>query len=70
MSDGGKGSAPRPYSVSSKEYSEKWDAIFGSKDEPRKLNDGYDQRENLKRAPYYVAGIVLIWVVGLLCLLP
>jgi hypothetical protein len=28
MSDGGKGSAPRPYSVSNQEYAERWDAIF------------------------------------------
>ena len=29
MSDGGKGSAPRPLSVSNQEYAERWDAIFG-----------------------------------------
>lgn len=29
MSDGGKGSAPRPYSVSQAEYDSRWDAIFG-----------------------------------------
>ena len=28
MSDGGKGSAPRPYSVSAEEFSGRWDAIF------------------------------------------
>jgi hypothetical protein len=28
MSDGGKGSAPRPFSVSNEEYSKRWDAIF------------------------------------------
>ena len=28
MSDGGKGSAPRPLSVSNEEYSKRWDAIF------------------------------------------
>jgi hypothetical protein len=25
----GKGSAPRPFSVSNEEYSKRWDAIFG-----------------------------------------
>lgn len=25
----GKGSAPRPYSVSNEEYANRWDAIFG-----------------------------------------
>lgn len=28
MSDGGKGSAPRPFSVSQEEYTKRWDAIF------------------------------------------
>ena len=28
MSDGGKGSAPRPYSVSNAEYAARWDMIF------------------------------------------
>jgi hypothetical protein len=29
MSNGGKGSSPRPYSVSNEEYINRWDAIFG-----------------------------------------
>jgi hypothetical protein len=29
ISDGGKGSAPRPISVSQAEYESRWDAIFG-----------------------------------------
>jgi hypothetical protein len=29
MSDGGKGSSPRPFSVSQSEYESRWDAIFG-----------------------------------------
>lgn len=29
MNDGGKGSAPRPYSVNRKTFEENWDAIFG-----------------------------------------
>jgi len=28
MSDGGKGSAPRPFSVSQAEYDARWDVIF------------------------------------------
>ena len=28
MSDGGKGSKPRPYSVSQEEFSNNWDRIF------------------------------------------
>lgn len=34
MSDGGKGSRPRPYSVSQAEYDTRWDAIF-SRDLPK-----------------------------------
>ena len=32
MSDGGKGSKPRPLSVSDQEYASRWDAIFGKTD--------------------------------------
>lgn len=31
MSDGGKGSRPRPFSVSQQEFDNRWDAIFGKK---------------------------------------
>lgn len=31
MSDGGKGSKPRPFSVSQDEYADRFDAIFGKK---------------------------------------
>lgn len=34
MSDGGKGSAPRPYSVAQHEYDTRWDAIFRHDLEP------------------------------------
>jgi len=30
MSDGGKGSKPRPFSVTQEEYDNRWDAIFAS----------------------------------------
>ena len=29
MSDGGKGSKPRPFSITQHEYDTRWDAIFG-----------------------------------------
>ena len=32
MSDGGKGSAPRPFSVSKEEFDNNWNAIFNKKD--------------------------------------
>lgn len=30
-SDGGKGSAPRPFSVDQDQFADNWDRIFGSK---------------------------------------
>ena len=39
-SDGGKGSSPRPFSVSQAEYDARWDAIFG-----RDVED-YEQSED------------------------
>ena len=38
MSDGGKGSKPRPFSVSNEEYAKRWDAIFG-KDLEKELRE-------------------------------
>lgn len=34
MSDGGKGSKPRPFCVSQEEYDNRWDNIFG-RDKPK-----------------------------------
>lgn len=34
MSDGGKGSRPRPLSVSDIEYADRWNAIFGKDKKP------------------------------------
>lgn len=34
MNNGGKGSAPRPFSVTNEEYAARWDAIFG-RDKPK-----------------------------------
>jgi len=38
MSDGGKGSSPRPYSVSYEDFSNSWDKIFGKKT-PKEIDD-------------------------------
>ena len=32
MSDGGKGSRPRPFSVSQEEFENRWENIFGKKE--------------------------------------
>jgi hypothetical protein len=37
MSDGGKGSKPRPLSVSNEEYANRWDAIFNRDSETDKI---------------------------------
>ena len=43
---GGKGSAPRPYSVTQEEYDKRWDAIFG-RDESEKDEDDLDEDNEL-----------------------
>ena len=43
MSDGGKGSKPRPLSITQQEYDTRWDAIFG-RDIPED-NTGTDKNE-------------------------
>jgi hypothetical protein len=43
MSDGGKGSSPRPFSVSNEEYANRWDAIFGR--DPREIEDAKNEDE-------------------------
>jgi hypothetical protein len=40
MAEAGKGSKPRPFSVSHDEWSQRWDAIFG-----RDLEDKQDNKE-------------------------
>lgn len=36
-SDGGKGSAPRPFGVNQDTFASNWDAIFGKKDKPETI---------------------------------
>jgi hypothetical protein len=49
MSDGGKGSSPRPYSVDQKTFSNNWDTIFGKK----KKTEGEKQSEAFLKDEYY-----------------
>ena len=45
MSDGGKGSAPRPFSVDQEKFASNWDAIFGKKKDDNtgvQKNEYYD----------------------------
>lgn len=51
MSDGGKGSSPRPYSVSQETYANNFDAIFRKKT-PQEKDDARaedDEFERIKR---------------------
>ena len=51
-SDGGKGSSPRPKSVSEQEYAERWNAIFGRDKVEKIIEDAKDflkQQEENKR---------------------
>jgi hypothetical protein len=43
MSDGGKGSKPRPYSVSKQEFDNRWDNIF--KKSPKEIQDAQAEDE-------------------------
>jgi len=45
MSDGGKGSAPRPFSVDKKTFDDNWDRIFKSKN--------WDHYSDLPSPDYY-----------------
>jgi hypothetical protein len=51
MSDGGKGSKPRPFSVSDLEYATRWDAIFNrdsETDKPTRNNQETQDTQNFK----------------------
>ena len=51
MSDGGKGSKPRPLSVANEEYASRWDAIFNrdsETDKPTRNNQETQQVQNFE----------------------
>lgn len=51
MSDGGKGSKPRPISVSNQEYASRWDAIFAKDsetDKPTRSNQETQEAQKLE----------------------
>ena len=60
MSDGGKGSAPRPYSVSQETYNNNWDRIFSKKKDSNSIakpncycyNCNKDYTESNSQIPY------------------
>lgn len=52
MNDGGKGSKPRPFSVTEEEYAARWDMIFG-RDQKEKVQESSDElkQEESKVSP-------------------
>jgi hypothetical protein len=46
MSDGGKGSVPRPFSVSKEEFNNRWDNIF--KKSPQEIDDAKAEDDEFK----------------------
>ena len=48
MSDGGKGSSPRPFSVSQKQFGDNYDAIF-RKPSPKEIEEDKAEQEEFDR---------------------
>ena len=48
MSDGGKGSSPRPFSVTHKTFVNNWEKIFGKKT-PQEVDDEKYEEEEFQR---------------------
>lgn len=48
MSDGGKGSSPRPFSVSQKQFADNYDAIF-RKPSPKEIEEDKAEQEEFDR---------------------
>jgi len=66
MGDGGKGSRPRPYSVSQDQFASNWDAIFSKKN--KKPQDKYqcycyncnkDRMDESGRIPYVMTRMIV-----------
>jgi hypothetical protein len=53
MSHGGKGSAPRPFSISQKEYETRWDAIFGRDLKEEKQEEALEAYNNERLVSKY-----------------
>jgi hypothetical protein len=52
MAEGGKGSRPRPFSVSNEDYAKRWDLIFGrdldnKKEQDESSGSDTDNRNNI-----------------------
>ncbi len=63
MGDGGKGSSPRPFSVSQDQFASNWDAIFGKKKVAENqcwcYNCNKDRLDESGRLPYVATRMIL-----------
>lgn len=58
MSDGGKGSSPRPFSVSNEEYAKRWDLIFGRDLDKKEKNESCSgDTDNRYKVPEQMSGV-------------
>lgn len=48
QSDGGKGSKPRPFSITEEEYARRWETIFGREDVEKIIDDAKKYLEQQK----------------------
>lgn len=48
-SDGGKGSKPRPFSITEQEYAERWNAIFGRDKAEKIIEDAKEYLNQVKQ---------------------
>ena len=49
MSDGGKGSRPRPFSVDQKTFDNNWNMIFGKRKQEQKNTDTEKEKDKEKK---------------------
>ncbi len=69
MSDGGKGSKPRPFSVAQEQYEARWDLIFGREKGQKELDFTFDKEmdkreEALQKMADHARAIGLNYEVG------
>ena len=60
MSDGGKGSKPRPLSVSDQEYADRWSAIFGKDSETDKPTRNNEETQQAQESELDLSGKSLL----------
>lgn len=56
-SDGGKGSKPRPFSITEQEYADRWSAIFGRKYVEEIIEDAKKYLQQRQRTEEVIKGL-------------